>query len=506
MTPVTATRPRLHGFDEVQDELADVVARPAPARPVPGASTSVPAAGTAKRAARFRRPTREALHRGALAAADVGSATLALAAILGLFGKDHRGIVALIVAPLVILLCKLAGLYDRNEQRLVSSTLDEAPLLLRLSGLFALGIAMLEPALMRESLSGGQMAALWGALFIAMTCGRMIARTLTRRMSAAERCLVIGDLQLAGRIRDRLDASGARAKVIAALPLASEDIAELADLSTATTIRDLVRELNAHRIIIAPTSADANDVASLIRIAKAVGVRVSLLPGIFDFVGSIVELDEVNGLMLIGVRRYGLSSTSRLLKRSFDLIFAVLLLLVAGPLIAVIGALIRLDSSGPVFFRQVRVGRDGKHFQIIKFRSMVVDAESRKDDLRDLSEAGAGLFKLSNDPRVTRVGRFLRRSSLDELPQLLNVLRGEMSLVGPRPLVVDEDATILGLDRSSRLYLMPGMTGPWQVLRTRAPRQEMIGMDYRYADNWSLWLDLKILLRTALHVARRGNV
>ena len=166
---------------------------------------------------------------------------------------------------------------------------------------------------------------------------------------------------------------------------------------------------------------------------------------------------------------------------------------------------ISLDSSGPIFFRQVRVGRDGKHFRMFKFRSMVADAEKRKDDLRALNEAGDGLFKLTDDPRVTRVGRFLRRTSLDELPQLFNVLRGEMSLVGPRPLVVDEDAQVLGLDRS-RLHLTPGMTGPWQILGSRVPMQEMVGIDYLYVANWSLWLDIKILLRTVRHVMRRTNL
>ena len=136
---------------------------------------------------------------------------------------------------------------------------------------------------------------------------------------------------------------------------------------------------------------------------------------------------------------------------------------------------------------------------------MVVDAEAQKDSLRALNEAGDGLFKLARDPRVTRVGGFLRRTSLDELPQLLNVLRGEMSLVGPRPLVIDEDAQVLGLDRS-RLHLTPGMTGPWQILGSRVPMQEMVGLDYLYVANWSLWLDLKVMLRTVRHVARRGNV
>jgi lipopolysaccharide/colanic/teichoic acid biosynthesis glycosyltransferase len=176
-----------------------------------------------------------------------------------------------------------------------------------------------------------------------------------------------------------------------------------------------------------------------------------------------------------------------------------------SPLMAAIALLIRLDSPGPIFFRQVRVGRDGKHFRIFKFLSMVADAEHHKDRLRGLNEAGEGMFKIADDPRVTRVGRFLRDSSLDELPQLFNVLRGEMSLVGPRPLVVDEDAQVVGLDRS-RLRLYPGMTGPWQVLGSRVPMQEMVGIDYLYVANWTLWGDLKVLLRTARHVVRRGNV
>ena len=141
---------------------------------------------------------------------------------------------------------------------------------------------------------------------------------------------------------------------------------------------------------------------------------------------------------------------------------------------------------------------------MLKFRSMVADADERKADLRGRNEAD-GLFKIEDDPRVTRVGQFLRRTSLDELPQLFNVLLGEMSLVGPRPLVTDEDALVLGMDRS-RLHLTPGMTGPWQILGARVPMQEMVGIDYHYVASWSLWLDVKVLMRTVRHVARSGNV
>jgi lipopolysaccharide/colanic/teichoic acid biosynthesis glycosyltransferase len=213
----------------------------------------------------------------------------------------------------------------------------------------------------------------------------------------------------------------------------------------------------------------------------------------------------VDGLTMLGVRPFGLSRSSHMIKRAFDLVATSLGLLAIAPIFALVALAIKLDSKGPVLFRQVRVGRDGRRFWIYKFRSMCVDADEQKERLRAASGGGSGLFKLENDPRITRVGGILRKTSLDELPQLLNVLRGEMSLVGPRPLVIDEDAQVLGLDRS-RLHLTPGMTGPWQVLGARVPMQEMVGIDYLYVSTWSLWADIKLLLRTVQHVMRRGNV
>jgi lipopolysaccharide/colanic/teichoic acid biosynthesis glycosyltransferase len=172
---------------------------------------------------------------------------------------------------------------------------------------------------------------------------------------------------------------------------------------------------------------------------------------------------------------------------------------------ALIALAIRLDSGGPVLFRQARMGRDDRPFQILKFRTMDPDAEARHPELRRRHGLEDELFKLVGDPRVTRVGRLLRATSLDELPQLINVLRGEMSLVGPRPLVLDEDARIVGPDRR-RLHLTPGMTGNWQIAGSgRVPLAEMVKIDYLYIAGWSLWLDVKILLRTVPHVlGRRG--
>jgi len=217
-----------------------------------------------------------------------------------------------------------------------------------------------------------------------------------------------------------------------------------------------------------------------------------------------VALDDVGGMPLMGVRGYGLTQSSRLLKRSLDVCGSLTALVLMAPLFVGMALAVKLTSRGPVLFRQKRVGRNGRHFNLLKFRTMYDGADEQKPGLRALNEAD-GLFKIANDPRVTSIGRVLRRTSLYELPQLVNVLRGEMSLVGPRPLVVEEDSRIQGWLRR-RLDVTPGMTGIWQVLGSaRIPLNEMVKLDYLYRANWSLWLDIKILIRTVPFVlARRG--
>ena len=445
---------------------------------------------------------RESLHRRMLGMFDVAGAALALFVILALTGNRTAALCALAGVPLLVVLLKIAGLYDRDELRLVHSTLDEVPVLLELTGLFALCVTILHAVVAHGAPSGPEIAGLWLGTFAAILVGRTAARSLAGRLAPSERCLLIGDQELADRVRERLGSSAARATVVASLPLTG-DI--LDTLDSPRSLRLLVSDLRVHRIILAPNTTHMNDVAELIRVAKAVGVRVSVLPRMFEAVGAAVEFDDVDGLTMLGVRRFGLVRSSHFLKRAFDILAGSIVLLLVAPLMAAIAVAIRLDTKGPVFFRQPRVGRDGRHFRIFKYRSMVADADDHKDRLRELNEAGLGLFKITHDPRVTRVGAFLRRTSLDELPQLFNVMLGEMSLVGPRPLVIDEDALVVGLDRS-RLHLTPGMTGPWQVLGTRVPMQEMVAIDYLYVSNWSLWLDLKLLLRTVRHVLRRANV
>jgi exopolysaccharide biosynthesis polyprenyl glycosylphosphotransferase len=258
------------------------------------------------------------------------------------------------------------------------------------------------------------------------------------------------------------------------------------------------------RVIVAPGDTDSETTVQLVSRAKSLGVNVTIMPRLAEVVGSSVAFDHLDGIPMLGVRRFGLSRSSWAVKRAVDVAGGLFGIVVLAPLFAILAAAIKLDSHGPVLYRQVRVGREGRRFTMLKFRSMVDGAHAQREALRTQGD-GDGLFKLAADPRVTRIGRFIRRTSLDELPQLINVLRGEMSLVGPRPLVVDEDVQVQGLDRS-RLHLTPGMTGHWQVLGSaRIPMAEMVAIDYLYVANWSLWTDIKILLRTVPHVlGRRG--
>jgi exopolysaccharide biosynthesis polyprenyl glycosylphosphotransferase len=498
MTPRLAAALKIHEHATAEAlgprSLREGVA-PAPARPrfrvIEGLYDPAPS---------WRR--RQAVHRRFLGTGDVLASTLALALVLALPGGAHLGPVVLAGMPVIVLIFKLAGLYERDQMRLVRSTLDEVPLLLQLTGLYALSVTILAPVVLDGHLRTGEMAGLWVLSFGVTVGGRVVARWAATQVSPTERCLVIGEVEQAERIREKLASSRSQARVVATLPLVGHNVDSLGGPDG---VRRVVADVEAHRIIIAPTTTDPNGVAELIRIAKAAGAQVSVLPRMLEAAGSAVEFEDIDGMSMLGLRPFGLSRSSRLVKRGFDLAATALGLVVVAPVLALIALAVRLDSRGPIFFRQVRVGRDGRHFRIFKFRSMCVDAESQKDNLRGLNEVGEGMFKISEDPRVTRVGRFLRRTSLDELPQIFNVMLGEMSLVGPRPLVTDEDAQVLGLDRS-RLHLTPGMTGPWQVLGARVPMAEMVAIDYLYVAGWSLWLDVKLLLRTARHVSRSGNI
>jgi exopolysaccharide biosynthesis polyprenyl glycosylphosphotransferase len=269
---------------------------------------------------------------------------------------------------------------------------------------------------------------------------------------------------------------------------------------------EVIGELGVQRVIFGPSLHQLPGYQELLSGLRERHVHVDLVPGWSDVVGTQARVHELEGMALVTVPTDGLSRPALMAKRALDVTAALGALFVVSPLLLVIAAAIKLDSPGPVFFRQRRVGRGDRRFQVVKFRTMREDAEQRKRELAHLSLHGGGtangMFKIAEDPRVTRVGRILRRHSLDELPQLFNVLLGDMSLVGPRPLIENEDRQVGGRHRR-RISLTPGLTGLWQVNgRSDIPFEGMIDLDYVYVTNWSLGADLKILLRTVGTVLR----
>jgi exopolysaccharide biosynthesis polyprenyl glycosylphosphotransferase len=454
---------------------------------------------------------RDQLFRRALFLADVCAFAITIVVLSLLSGRPLQvtwvgvfGLLSLCFAA------KVFGLYDHDRSVLRKSTLDEAPKLFQVATLGALCTWLAGGFVVAgETLSRPEALLLWSLLFLLLILARATARALALAFAPAERCLFIGDAASAKTIESKLSGHhGVKAELVAHL-----DPAEVAKWSTnavhgprLTEIHELANSLDVERAIIGPDSVEPEKMLDLVCTLKAVGIKVSVLPRLLEVVGSSVEFDDLHGVTLMGVRGFALTRSSTRVKRVFDFVGALFGLVAVAPLMAIFAIAIKLDSRGPVFFKQRRVGRHGEYFELFKFRTMVANADELKESLRDRNEAQEGLFKIAEDPRVTRVGKLLRKTSLDELPQLFNILRGEMSLVGPRPLVVDEDEHVTGWYRR-RLELMPGMTGPWQILGpARVPLKEMGAIDYLYVANWSLWGDVKIMVRTIPHMLGRQGL
>ncbi|MGW7528393.1 exopolysaccharide biosynthesis polyprenyl glycosylphosphotransferase [Streptomyces sp. NPDC054783] len=269
-------------------------------------------------------------------------------------------------------------------------------------------------------------------------------------------------------------------------------------------MNDVVRALGVSTVVALPVPGnDASVLRRMAWTAAAQGVDFLLAPVLADVSASRLAVRPTNGVPLLRIQAPNLSRTSRLPKELLDrTLAAALLLLLALPML-LIALIVRLDSPGPALFRQQRVGRYGDHFTMLKFRTMRPDSEALRAELEHLNQNSDGLlFKVKEDPRITRVGSFLRRSSLDELPQLLNVVKGHMSLVGPRP-PLPEEVEEYTPDIKRRLLVKPGLTGLWQVSgRSDLPWEEAVRLDLGYVDNWSMSLDLSILLRTGSAVVR----
>ena len=271
-------------------------------------------------------------------------------------------------------------------------------------------------------------------------------------------------------------------------------------LGAVNALPGLIEEHGIDEVIITLPWMYHRKIMGVVRACRRRNVSVHIVPDLFQLSLSQVGVDDLDGIPLVGVREVGFARSVRKIKRVMDVVGAAAALTLGLPLFGLIGAAIRLDSPGPVFFRQTRVGLNGEEFKMWKFRSMVQGAEEDLDDLRELNEVEGPIFKMKDDPRVTRVGRFLRRRSLDELPNLWNVLRGQMSLVGPRPPLSSEVSEYAEWHKK-RLEVRPGVTGLWQVSgRSLLSFDEQCLLDIYYIENWSLWLDLKILIRTVPRV------
>ncbi len=458
---------------------------------------------TVRSPARNATRRRDAIYKRLLAVADVLGLGAAIAIAMVLVDGVALSPYVLLAAPAIIVSAKVLGLYDRDQHIVHKTTLDELPKLFQLTILIAFCASLLQGPLVDGMLSAAGLLAFAATFFIGVATVRAGARQVAKQLAPPERCVVIGDQDHADELATKVEASGGTTvEFVGRFDAANGEAGSPERLDG---IADFLVDNDIHRVVLAPGMEHRGDMLALVGEIKSLGVKISLLPSVSQAGGTSFELDRINGITLLGMRGFEFSRSSLILKRAMDVAISGAALLFLSPMFLAIALAIKLNSRGSVFYRQTRVGRHGKPFEMLKFRTMHKNAHSLRAELDHLNEASGGLFKIADDPRVTRVGKPLRSLSLDELPQLWNVLRGEMSLVGPRPLVREEDRLIQGWHRQ-RLTLTPGMTGHWQVMGSaRLPLDEMVKLDYSYVQNWSAWSDLQLLLRTIPFVAaRRG--
>lgn len=465
-----------------------------------------------------RRSRRDQLTRRLLALGDAAAIVFAIA--VATLSADQRfdpweliGWTVLTL-PAWILLLKLYKLYDRYTKRISHTVVDDLPWLAH-----SLLVGSLAFWAFTKLLPIPQLTFLEGATFgiaalISILVARSIMSRLARGILGSETVLLAGSgpqmHTLLGKINQHPEYGLTPIAMLDGLnqsPRPEDDPAAPGVRAYGGGIKFdvLAREVKPERVIIDRNEFVAEQVIGMIDTCRRLSIKVSIMPDAVEALGPSVEVDAVQGVTLLGVNPPMLGFTSRAIKRAFDLAISSVLLLVFALPMLVMALAIKLDSRGPVLFAQARVGRGGKHFRLFKFRTMSADAEERHEDLMKASR-DPNWLDLAEDPRITGVGRFLRMTSLDELPQLFNVIRGEMSLVGPRPLPLAEDRMVAGYARG-RLDLTPGISGLWQVLgRTRIPFDEMVKLDYMYVTNWSLWLDLRLILQTLPAVLGRRGV
>ncbi len=412
---------------------------------------------------------------------------------------------ALLFSPVWVLVVKLHGLYDHDHRRIRHSTLDELPVLVSASALGTLaldGLLSLTPA---GALNPETAVLLGFAVFGASFVLRAVVRFLWHRTTGDPTGLVIGPMVAADRVARRIATHPeARLRLAGYLSSTKEagTAAGLPRLGSMDDISRVAREHSVERVIVTEQDMSEATAERLIEECKAVGLGLTFLPEHYGLLGPGIELNRLAELPVLDFRFSDPPRSTIAMKRGMDIAVSALMLIVLSPLLAAIALLILIDSGRPVLFRQRRAGRAGRPFSMLKFRTMVADAEERLAEYVDLEKLEQPAFKIPDDPRVTRAGRLLRRTSLDELPQLVNVLRGSMSLVGPRP---EEEAVVALYDerQRTRLGVKPGITGPMQVYgRSDLTFEERLAMERDYLDNLSITSDLAILLRTPGAIVR----
>jgi exopolysaccharide biosynthesis polyprenyl glycosylphosphotransferase len=412
-------------------------------------------------------------------------------------------LIDLVVIPLFIAVFALYGLYRGVTRRITNSVFSDLRNIvhaLMISGfLYAIVAYLAKKGSILESLTVGKVAAMCLVAVIAVPLARVVSFGMFGRASVGSvPVIVVGTGKLAQTVASHLRAHSSVSFVgfVDDNPLGRSDVlGELEDLPA------LCRQYGVARVVVCFSRTHPERTTEMLK-GLAGQVGVSIVPRYYELMTSRSHVEDLSGLPMLDIAPASLTAGSRFLKRSFDIVASSLILLVASPFFLVAAVIIKASSSGPVFFRQVRTGRNELPFSMMKFRTMYRDAEERRHELEHLNEVDGPLFKVQNDPRVTRVGRFLRRTSLDEFPQLLNVWKGDMSLVGPRPFVVSEAMKIEGWARK-RFEARPGMTGLWQVSgRNELSHLELCRLDYLYVASWSFWWDMQILWQTPTTIFR----
>jgi exopolysaccharide biosynthesis polyprenyl glycosylphosphotransferase len=423
-----------------------------------------------------------------LAALVVGALSLGLA-----FDSDvERTLWAVVALPAWLVFAKLYGLYDRDHSALRHLTVDELPSIFFWTLTATAGTAVILHLSPAGGLTFAQGVRFWLATGLAAFVLRAAARFVWRRTTSAERVLILGDGPLAEATRRKLDLF----PDMHARPIDTPSV-PLSDL--AREPEQLLR-LEVDRIIVATRSIDEQLIADLVATCRRNRIKLSLVPPAQGMFGTAVRLTHVADLPVLEYNTWDVSRSTLLLKRSLDVTVSLAALVLSSPLFVATALLVALDGHRSIMFSQVRVGQGGRHFRMHKFRTMIPDAEAQLHQLVSLDTLSEPMFKVRDDPRVTWIGRVLRRASLDELPQLFNVLMGEMSLVGPRPEQV-ELVERYTPEQLVRLSVKPGLTGPMQVYgRGQLTFEERLSVEREYVENISIGRDIRILALTVAPV------